>query len=143
MLQDPSAIMGLSDAGAHCGLVCDSSMPTFMLTHWARDRSRGPKIPMEQVIRSQTHDTAQFYGLSDRGVLRAGMKADLNVIDFDSLRLSAPEMMYDLPASGRRLVQNVSGYALSVVSGQVTLENDQPTGALPGKLIRGGDTHKT
>ena len=137
MLAHPNTIMGLSDAGAHCGLVCDSSMPTFMLTHWARDRKRGPKLLLENVIRAQTSDTALFYGLRDRGTLRPGLKADVNVIDFDRLRLYAPEMTYDLPAAGRRLMQRVEGYAATVVSGEVTLENDQPTGALPGKLIRG------
>lgn len=137
MLAHPNTIMGLSDAGAHCGLICDSSIPTFMLTHWARDRKRGPKLNLEKVIQSQTLDTAKFYGLNDRGALRPGMKADLNVIDFDRLRLLPPEMVYDLPASGRRLVQRAAGYAVTIVSGEVTLENDQATGVLPGRLVRG------
>jgi N-acyl-D-aspartate/D-glutamate deacylase len=137
MLAHPNTIMGLSDAGAHCGLVCDSSMPTFMLTHWARDRKRGPKLALEEVVRAQTSTTAAFYGLQDRGMLHPGLKADVNVIDFDRLRLHAPEMQYDLPADGRRLMQRVEGYAATIVSGEITLENDQATGTLPGKLIRG------
>ena len=137
MLAHPNTIMGLSDAGAHCGLICDSSIPTFMLTHWARDRKRGPKLNLGKVIKSQTLDTAKFYGLNDRGALRPGMKADLNVIDFDRLRLLPPEMVYDLPAKGRRLVQRAAGYAATIVSGEVTLENDQATGVLPGRLVRG------
>ena len=137
MLAHPNTIMGLSDAGAHCGLVCDSSIPTFMLTHWARDRKRGPRLELPALVRAQTRDTANFYGLGDRGLLKPGMKADLNVIDFDRLRLYAPSMAYDLPAGGRRLMQRASGYLATVVAGKITVQDDQPTGELPGRLIRG------
>ena len=137
MLIHPQALLSLSDGGAHCGLICDASSPSYMLTHWVRDRSRGPKLPLEKVIRMQTHDTADAYGLGDRGVLRAGMKADINVIDLQSLRLHAPQAVTDLPASGRRLVQRVDGYRATVQSGKITYDNGEVTGELPGKLIRG------
>lgn len=137
MMDHPNTIMGLSDGGAHCGLICDASTPTFMLSHWARDRSRGPKLSLEQVVKRQTSETAALFGLNDRGRLAPGMKADLNVIDFDRLRLRAPEMVYDLPAGGRRLVQRAEGYDLTVVSGVTTFENGEATGELPGALVRG------
>jgi N-acyl-D-aspartate/D-glutamate deacylase len=137
MLTSESTMIGLSDGGAHCGLICDCSMPTYLLTHWARDRSRGEGIPVEQVVKKQTSDTAKVYGFEDRGVLAPGMKADVNVIDFDRLHLHAPEMVFDLPAGGRRLIQKVDGYRATICSGEVIFENGEPTGALPGKLIRG------
>jgi N-acyl-D-aspartate/D-glutamate deacylase len=137
MLTDPITALGLSDGGAHCGLICDASMPSYMLTHWVRDRSRGERLPIELAVKRQTSDTAKFYGLKDRGVLAPGMKADVNVIDLDGLRLHPPEMVFDLPAGGRRLIQHVDGYKYTVVSGEVTFEDGQQTGAMPGKLIRG------
>jgi len=137
MLTHPRAALGLSDGGAHCGVICDASMPTYMLTHWARDRRRGERLPLEWVVMRQTKDTAELYGLRDRGVLAPGMKADLNVIDFDELRIRPPRVAYDLPADGRRLLQEADGYVATVVSGQVTYENGEPTGRLPGKLVRG------
>jgi N-acyl-D-aspartate/D-glutamate deacylase len=137
MMVHPQAVFGLSDGGAHCGLICDASMPTFLLTHWARDRQRGERIPLEQVVAAQTRRTARFYGLEDRGLLAPGMKADVNVIDFERLHIHAPEMVYDLPADGRRLVQRVDGYKATVQSGAVTYEDGEPTGALPGRLVRG------
>ena len=137
MMTDPTTTLGLSDGGAHCGLICDASMPTYLLTHWVRDRSRGEKLPVEFVVKRQTADTAKLYGLNDRGALKPGLKADLNVIDQDGLRLHAPEMVFDLPAGGRRLVQRVDGYKHTVVSGEVTYEDGKPTGAMPGRLIRG------
>jgi N-acyl-D-aspartate/D-glutamate deacylase len=140
MMLHPQAVFGLSDGGAHCGLICDASMPTFLLTHWARDRKRGERIPIETVVQSQTQKTAAFYGLEDRGVLAPGMKGDVNVIDYDALHIHAPEMVYDLPAEGRRLIQKVDGYRYTVCSGEVIYEDGQPTGALPGKLIRGPQT---
>jgi N-acyl-D-aspartate/D-glutamate deacylase len=140
MLTHPRTVLGLSDGGAHCGLICDASMPTFMLTHWVRDRSRGERLPLEDVVRIQTRNTAELYGLHDRGVLAPGMKADVNVIDFDALALEPPEMVFDLPAEGRRLIQRSQGYRATIVSGQVTFEDGEPTGALPGKLIRGIQT---
>jgi N-acyl-D-amino-acid deacylase len=137
MMVHPQAVFGLSDGGAHCGLICDASMPTFLLTHWVRDRKRGERIALEQVVAAQTRRTALFYGLRDRGLLAPGMKADVNVIDFERLHLHAPEMVYDLPADGRRLIQHIDGYAATVQTGTITYEAGSPTGALPGHLIRG------
>jgi len=137
MMLHPQAVFGLSDGGAHCGLICDASMPTYLLTHWVRDRSRGERIPLEQIVRRQTQNTAALFGLADRGLLAPGMKADANVIDFERLQIRAPEMVYDLPASARRLIQKVDGYTYTVCSGAVTYEHGEPTGAMPGKLIRG------
>ena len=138
MISDPSAVLGLSDGGAHCGLICDASMPTFMLTHWVRDRPRGPRLGLEWVVKRQTADTAGYFGFNDRGRLAPGLKADVNVIDFANLRLHHPEMIYDLPAGGRRLVQQVEGYVASLVSGVVTFQRGQETGARPGRLVRAG-----
>jgi N-acyl-D-aspartate/D-glutamate deacylase len=137
MLQHPTAVIGLSDGGAHCGIICDASAPTFLLTHWVRDRKRGERLPLEQVVQSQTQRTARLFELHDRGVLAPGMKGDLNVIDFDGLRLHPPEMVFDLPAQGRRLIQKVDGYRATVCSGEITWQDGHPTGAMPGKLIRG------
>ena len=119
------------------GLICDGSNPTFMLTHWARDRSRGETLPLEWVVKKQTLDTASLYGLGDRGVLRPGMRADVNVIDHDALTLYSPRMAHDLPAGGRRLLQSADGYDFTLVNGVVTRENGADTGARPGRLIRG------
>ena len=137
MMEHPHSVFGLSDGGAHCGLIADASMPTFLLTHWVRDRDRGDRLPLEKIVSSQTRETASFYGMQDRGVIAPGMKADLNVIDFEALHIHAPEMVYDLPAAGRRLIQKVDGYRYTVCSGEVTFEDGQPTGALPGRLVRG------
>ncbi|HEY2487227.1 MAG TPA: D-aminoacylase [Candidatus Binataceae bacterium] len=137
MMTDTTTTLGLSDGGAHCGLICDASMPTYLLTHWVRDRSRGERLPVEFVVKRQTADTARLYGLKDRGTLKPGLKADVNAVDLDGLRLHAPEMVFDLPAGGRRLVQRVDGYKHTVVSGEVTYQDGQPTGAMPGRLIRG------
>lgn len=136
-LQHPRTLMSLADGGAHVGYVCDVSMPTFMLTHWARDRARGPKLALEQVVKKQTHDTAQVYGLHDRGLLAPGMKADVNIIDFDRLQLDLPHFVFDLPAGGRRLTQSAQGYIATLVAGQAIMENGSPTGAMPGALVRG------
>jgi N-acyl-D-amino-acid deacylase len=133
----PRTRLGLSDAGAHCGAICDGGTPTFMLTHWARDRRRGPTIPLELVVHRQTQQTAALYGLRDRGLLAPGQRADLNVIDFDGLSFGLPRMAFDLPAGGRRLVQRAQGYAATFVAGVQTVEDDQFTGELPGRLIRG------
>ena len=137
MLLHPQAVLGLSDGGAHCGLICDASMPTFMLTHWVRDRSRGERLPLEWAVRTQTRRTAELFGLEDRGLLAPGMLADLNVIDLAGLRIDPPQMVFDLPAEGRRLIQRAHGYRATVKSGEVIFEDGEPTGALPGKLIRG------
>ena len=137
MISHPRTVLGLSDGGAHCGLICDASMPTYLLTHWARDRARGPKLGLEQVVNLQTARTAALYGFDDRGVLAPGKRADLNVIDVDGLALHAPEMIFDLPAAGRRLVQRVDGYQATVVAGRVTYVDGEPTGERPGRLVRG------
>jgi N-acyl-D-aspartate/D-glutamate deacylase len=129
--------MGLSDGGAHCGAVCDSGMPTFMVTHWTRDRSRGERIPLEHIVKRQNSQTAEFYGLHDRGVLAPGYLADVNIIDYDALRFEAPKMVFDLPAQGRRLVQRARGYRWTIKSGEIIMRDDAPTGAMPGKLVRG------
>jgi N-acyl-D-aspartate/D-glutamate deacylase len=133
----PRTRMGLSDAGAHCGAICDGGTPTFMLTHWARDRRRGPTIPLEHVVRRQTRQTAELYGLRDRGLVAPGMRADLNVIDFDGLSFGLPRMAFDLPAGGRRLVQRAHGYTATFVAGVQTVADDEFTGELPGRLVRG------
>jgi N-acyl-D-aspartate/D-glutamate deacylase len=137
LLTHPATMLSLSDGGAHCGVICDASMPTYLLTHWVRDRTRGARIPLEVAVKRQTHDTARMYGLDDRGTLAPGMKADLNLIEFDRLQLHEPEMVFDLPANGRRFVQRAEGYRYTVTSGEVTFENGAPTGAMPGKVIRG------
>jgi N-acyl-D-aspartate/D-glutamate deacylase len=138
MMSHPATVLGLSDGGAHCGLICDASMPTYLLTHWARDRDRGDRLPIEQVVRMQTGRTAELYGFSDRGTLEPGRRADVNVIDHTGLRLHAPEMVFDLPAAGRRLVQRVDGYVATLVAGEQTFAAGEPTGARPGRLVRGG-----
>jgi N-acyl-D-amino-acid deacylase len=138
LLGDPDTCLSLSDGGAHCGLVCDASNPTFLLQHWVRDRARGPRLPLEKAVKIQTRDTAEFYGFTDRGLIAAGMKADINVIDLANLKLHAPEMVVDLPAEGRRLVQKADGYKQTIVSGEVTFEDGQATGAMPGKIVRAG-----
>jgi N-acyl-D-aspartate/D-glutamate deacylase len=137
MMQHPAGILGLSDGGAHCGAICDASQPTWMLTHWVRDRVRGPRISLESAIRKQTLDTAELYGFSDRGTIAVGKKADLNVIDFDRLRLLPPQLVHDLPAHGRRLIQAAEGYVATIVSGVVVRRNGIDTGARPGALVRG------
>jgi N-acyl-D-aspartate/D-glutamate deacylase len=136
MLKDPYTVVGLSDGGAHCSVICDASMPTFLLSHWGRDRSRGPQMPLEFLVKRQTSETADFFGFADRGRLKPGLKADLNVIDFDRLRIHRPEVAFDLPAGGRRLIQHVEGYDLTLVAGTPIIERDTPTGALPGRLVR-------
>ncbi|MCK8783382.1 amidohydrolase family protein [Roseomonas sp. NAR14] len=138
LVTDPHTVLGLSDGGAHCGVICDASLNTFMLTHWVRDRTRGERLPLEFVVKRQTSETADFFGMHDRGRLRPGMKADVNVIDFEGLRMHHPEMRYDLPAGGRRLVQRVEGYDMTMVSGVPVFERGEETGAKPGRLVRAG-----
>lgn len=142
LLQHDNTVNSLSDGGAHCGYICDVSMPTFMLSYWTRDRSRGPQLPLEHVVKRQTHDTARVYGLHDRGLLQPGYKADINIIDPQALRLYCPEMVYDLPAGGRRLVQRADGYVATLVDGLPIFERGQATGALPGKLLRGSQARQ-
>ena len=135
--QHPGTRMGLSDAGAHCGAICDGGTPTFMLTHWVRDRTRGEKLPLELIVHRQTQQTAALYGLNDRGVIAPGKRADINIIDFEKLNFTMPYMAYDLPAQGRRLVQQAIGYNATFVAGTQIVDSDQFTGALPGNLVRG------
>jgi N-acyl-D-aspartate/D-glutamate deacylase len=137
MLQHPHSVPGLGDGGAHVSFISDASFSTYLLTHWARDRKRGETLPVEFIIKRQCRDTAELVGFLDRGLIEPGMKADLNVIDFEGLKLTKPEMRYDLPAGGKRLVQKAEGYRYTIVSGEIILEDGTPTGATPGKLVRG------
>ncbi len=137
MMQHEHTVLGLGDGGAHLGTICDASFPTHMVTHWTRDRRRGPKLPLETVVKWQTRDTARAVGLLDRGVLAPGYKADLNVIDYDRLRLREPVIVRDLPAGGGRLMQKAEGYRAAIVSGRVTYRDGEATSELPGRLIRG------
>jgi len=138
MLVHPLTLSGLSDGGAHVGMICDGSFPTYMLTHWTRDRARGAKLGLAEVIKMQTSDTAAWMGLDDRGRIAPGLRADLNVIDYDRLTLHPPEVVHDFPAAGRRLLQRATGYTATLVAGVVTYRNGQETGALPGRLLRSG-----
>jgi N-acyl-D-aspartate/D-glutamate deacylase len=138
MITNPTTVLGLSDGGAHCGLICDVSMPTYLLTHWVNGRTRGERLPLETAISLQTSRTAAAYGFRDRGVLAPGKRADVNLIDLDGMRLRAPKMVNDLPAGGRRLVQRADGYVATLVAGQVTFEHGEPTGERPGRLVRFG-----
>ena len=136
MLNHPYSISGLGDAGAHCGAISDASFPTTLIQHWGRDRKRGKKIPLEKLISMQTLETSRLLGITDRGVLKEGYKADINVIDFENLTLHEPEVLHDLPAGGRRLVQRASGYEYTIVSGQIAFKDGESTGVLNGRLIR-------
>ena len=138
MMQHPLSIQGLSDGGAHVGTVCDSSFSTYLLTHWARDRQRGDRMELADVVRRLTSDIADYCGMRDRGRLEPGLKANINIIDYEGLRLHAPEMVQDLPAGGQRLLQAASGYEAVIVNGEVVLEQDQLTSARPGRLVRMG-----
>ena len=140
MLTHPDTVPGLSDGGAHVGMICDGSFPTSNLTHWTRDRTRGPKLALETMIKAQTRDTAETVGLYDRGLIAPGYRADLNVIDYARLKLKAPQVAYDLPAGGRRLIQRAQGYVATIVAGEVTYRGGEPTGALPGRLLRGAQS---
>jgi N-acyl-D-aspartate/D-glutamate deacylase len=137
MLLHKHTVPGLSDGGAHVGMICDGSFPTSNLTLMTRDRTRGPKIPLETMIKMQTRDTTETLGLHDRGLIQAGLRADLNVIDYDRLTLHAPQVAHDLPAGGRRLIQRADGYVATIVAGEITYRDGEPTGALPGRLLRG------
>ena len=136
MLKHPYTIAGLGDAGAHCGAISDASFPTTLIQHWGRDRDRGEKLPLETLIRMQTYETSQLLGIKDRGLLVEGLKADINIIDFDNLTIHEPEIVNDLPAGGRRLVQKASGYSYTIVSGEIAFKDGEATGKLNGQLIR-------
>jgi N-acyl-D-aspartate/D-glutamate deacylase len=136
MLGAKNTLMGLGDGGAHVGLICDGSFPTFLLSYWGRDRASG-RIDLATLVRRQTADNARAMGLLDRGIIAPGMRADINLIDFDALACHRPEMAYDLPAGGKRLLQRASGYRRTMVAGQTTYIDGEATGALPGRLVRG------
>ena len=136
-LKDPNVLLGLSDGGAHYGMICDGALPTYFLTHWAAHPDPAKRVELPRAIRMLASDTARAVGFEDRGRIAPGMKADINVIDLARLRLHAPRPVYDLPAGGRRLVQDAVGYDLTIVSGQVTYRAGQSTGVLPGRLVRG------
>lgn len=140
MMKHPHTVMGLADGGAHVGLICDASFPTTMLTHWTRDRSRGEKLSLAFAIQCYTKDNAEVVGLFDRGVLDIGYKADINIIDYEKLSLHRPEIVFDLPAGGKRLIQEADGYCATIVSGVVTYRHGKATSELPGRLIRGAKT---
>ena len=142
LLEHPNVLFGLSDGGAHCGVIADAGMPTFIMTHWGRDRTRGDKLSLEFIVKSLTSSTAEAFGMFDRGYLKEGLIADINIIDFDSLRLHRPEAIFDLPAGGRRLVQRPEGYEMTIKAGEVIFDNGTHTGALPGKLIRRSNERK-
>ena len=140
MLLSPDTVVSLGDGGAHCGLICDASLTTFLLTHWVRDRSRGERVPLELAVKRMTSETARLYGLLDRGVLAPGYKADFNLIDLAGLRLRRPEMAFDLPGGARRLLQRADGYDATILSGEVVMEHGNATGATPGRLLRGAQS---
>jgi len=137
MLLDDASVIGVADGGAHVGVICDAGAPTFMLTHWGRDRTRGPGLPLPFLVHKHTRGNALAYGLGDRGLLQEGFKADINVINFDELTLTRPRVVYDLPAGGKRWIQQARGYRHTFVSGVETVANDTFTDAMPGRLIRG------
>ena len=137
MLLHPQAVMGLADGGAHCAIICDASIPTTNITIWTRDRTRGERLPLEFIVRKQTQDTARLFGMNDRGVIAPGYKADLNVIDYDKLRVLPPQIVHDLPGGAKRLIQRSEGYVATIVAGQTVLRDGEPTGARPGRVVRG------
>jgi N-acyl-D-aspartate/D-glutamate deacylase len=140
MLLDPHTVTGLGDAGAHVNLISDCSASTFHLTHWGRDRSRGERLPVELLVQKLSGTNAALYGFDDRGVVAPGRRADLNVIDFDRLRICAPEVRHDLPTGASRILQAAEGYLATMVDGVVTREHDADTGQRPGRLLRGART---
>ena len=137
MLQFPDALVGAADGGAHVGFICDASVPTTMLTHGTRDRKRGPKMPLEFVVRKQTYDAARLFGIPDRGLLRPGLRANLNLIDYPRLNVRPPRYVHDLPSQAGRLLQDAEGYLATIVGGTITREQGRDTGERPGQLIRG------
>jgi N-acyl-D-aspartate/D-glutamate deacylase len=140
MLRDERTLIGVGDGGAHVRAISDASQPTYVLTHWGRDRDRGPTLPLESLIKKQSLDAAAFYGLNDRGVIAPGRRADLNVIDVERLSLGRPYLVADLPAGSMRFLQDSAGYVMTIVAGVVTRRNDRDTGARPGRLVRGTQT---
>jgi N-acyl-D-aspartate/D-glutamate deacylase len=137
MLVHPNTVPGLGDAGAHCTMICDGSFPTYLLSYWGRDAPSDTRLPVEWIVKQQCADTAALVGLRDRGLLAPGYRADVNIVDHDRIGLSPPEMRYDLPAGGRRLVQKATGYVTTLVAGKVAFVDGEPTGVLAGRLVRG------
>lgn len=137
MLRHEDAVISLADTGAHCGVLSDASIPTYLLSYFVRDRKRGERFELEEAVKMHTQDTARCVGLKDRGTLEVGMKADINVIDFEQLKMLAPEVIYDLPAGGRRIFQGAEGYRYTIVAGEVIMQDGASTDARPGQLIRG------
>jgi N-acyl-D-aspartate/D-glutamate deacylase len=137
MISAPNTLIGLGDGGAHVGIMCDATATSYTLTHWTRDRGRGSLFPVSWGIKRLTADNAAAIGLNDRGLLQVGMKADINILDYDNMRLRSPEIVYDLPAGGKRLIQRTDGFDATIVSGAVVYRHGEATGALPGRLIRG------
>jgi N-acyl-D-aspartate/D-glutamate deacylase len=137
MISNPITVQGLGDGGAHCGIVCDASMTTYLLSHWVRDRTRGGRIDLETAVQRLTSSTAALYGLDDRGVLAPGHRADVNLIDFERLDIDRPEMVYDLPAGAGRMVQHSTGYVETIVAGETVVDHGELTDARPGRLLRG------
>jgi N-acyl-D-aspartate/D-glutamate deacylase len=135
-LADPQYIMGIGDAGAHVQFICDASFTTFLLAHWGKNRTKGPRFPIEYLVKKITKDAAELYGMNDRGAIEVGRRADLNVIDFDRLALEHPRMAADLPSGCKRFLQGAVGYDMTIVKGVVVRRNDQDTGARPGRLVR-------
>ena len=142
MMSDPLTVQGLGDGGAHSSIVCDASMTTYLLTYWTRDRTRGPRLPLEYAVRRLTNDGARLYGLSDRGTIREGTRADINVIDYQKLALVHPEKVNDLPSATGRLIQRSKGYVATLVAGEVVVDGGELTDARPGRLVRSGQTHR-
>ena len=136
-MQHPNSLVGLGDGGAHVGVLTDASAITYMLTHWTRDRDRGAKLSLPWAVKRLTRDNATAIGLNDRGLLAVGKKADINVIDHDNLKIGAPEVLYDLPGGGKRMVQRTEGYDATIVAGQIVYRKGVATNALPGRLVRG------
>ncbi|MCB1614476.1 MAG: amidohydrolase family protein [Pseudomonadales bacterium] len=137
IMKDDNTVLSLADTGAHCGVLCDASVPTQLLSYFVRDRAEGERLPLEWAVQAHTRKNAEAMGLFDRGLLSPGMKADINIIDFEALQIHRPEVIYDLPAGGRRVFQGAEGYLATIVSGEVIMEKGRPTGAMPGRLIRG------
>ena len=137
MIEHPDTLIGLGDGGAHYGFICDSSFPTTLLAYWTRDREKGPRLPLARAVHALSRANALAVGMTDRGLLAAGMKADINIIDYDRLTLHAPRVVTDLPAGGKRMIQDADGYDTTIVSGVVTYRGGVHTGALPGRLVRG------
>lgn len=137
MMRHPNTLVGLGDGGAHVSIICDASAISYMLTHWTRDRTRGDTVALPWAIKRLSADNAAAIGLYDRGLLKPGLKADINLIDYDRLKLRPPEVVYDLPTGGRRLIQKPDGFVATLVSGRPVYREGEATGALPGRLVRG------